>query len=335
MEIRTCKKCGFILGTRPGLKEVDGVCLACINQEAKKTIDFESRKKWLTDYIQQNITNDTYECVVAVSGGKDSHCIVRRLIENHGIKNPLLVNVTDEFTHTKAGQYNIDNLVKRYNLDLITFRLSPQTNINEAKKGFFETLHPLKWMEARINDIPIQVAESFGIKLVFYGENSAFEYGESTELDIFHPNSTEKTNVIFLGAIYPYSIMDSLESAREIGFRDLDFYNEWQRQGTIENYAQIDSIGYLIQIWTKFVKFGFSRVSDIACRLVRDGILTKEQAEALIKERDYICDPAAKRDFCNTIGISEKEFDDTVDKFANRDIVIKDVNGQWRRKDLI
>ena len=30
-----------------------------------------------------------------------------------------------------------------------------------------------------------------------------------------------------------------------------------------------------------------------------------------------------------------KEFDETVDKFANKDLLVKDVNGNWRRKDLI
>lgn len=36
-----------------------------------------------------------------------------------------------------------------------------------------------------------------------------------------------------------------------------------------------------------------------------------------------------------TIGITVQEFDETVDKFANKDILVKDVNGKWRRKDLI
>lgn len=332
--IKTCEKCGFILGTRPKLKSVEGVCLSCINVENKKNIDFKVRQEWLTQYIKDNKTNEKYDCVVAVSGGKDSHMIVRRLIENHGAK-PLLVTVTDEFTHTQAGLHNIDNLVQRYNLDLITFRCSPQTFKEETKKDFLAELNPLKWIEARIMDVPIQIAKNYNIKLIFYGENSAFEYGESEELEIFHKTPIEGVEAIYLGAIYPYSIEDSLNCAREIGFRDLDYYNEWQRQGCIEQYTQIDSIAYIIHLWCKFVKFGFQRVSDIACRFVREGKLTKAQAELLIKEQDYICDPTAKRDFCRVIGLTEDEFDVTVDKFANKDLVEKDINGKWRRKDLI
>ena len=55
----------------------------------------------------------------------------------------------------------------------------------------------------------------------------------------------------------------------------------------------------------------------------------------MIKDSDWICDPLAKRDFCRTIRITEKEFDDTVDRFANRELLVKDVNGNWRRRDLL
>ncbi len=101
--MRLCSKCGFPLGTRPGLLEKDGVCQACINSEAKKDIDFKARQEWLTRYIAKNKTHTKYDCLVAVSGGKDSHMIVKRLYENHGVKNALLVSVTDEFTHTRPG----------------------------------------------------------------------------------------------------------------------------------------------------------------------------------------------------------------------------------------
>ena len=113
----------------------------------------------------------------------------------------------------------------------------------------------------------------------------------------------------------------------------MDYYNEWQRQGQLENFSQIDSIGYIVAVWCKFPKFGFQRVTDIACRFVRDGILTKEQAELYIAEQDWILDPAAKRDLCRTIDITEEFFDQCVDKHANRDLLEKDINGNWRRKD--
>ena len=337
MEIRRCKKCGFILGTRPNLKDKDGICLACLNYGNKAKIDWESRQKWLTNYIAEHKKpNVPWECVVGVSGGKDSCTIVKRLIEVHGVKKPLLVHVCDEFTQSEAGKYNLDNLVKTYNIDLINFRCAPKTFVEETKKDFFEEFHPLKGVEQQLYSKPMEIAKAFEIPIVFMGENSAFEYGESEECEIFHPASDDKLKVIFMGSIWPYSISDSLSQAREIGFKTLDdFPDDWQRQGNADSYSQIDSKGYIIHLWAKFIKFGFQRVSDIACRLVREGALTKEQAEQMIRDSDWICDPLAKRDFCRTIGITEEEFDQTADKFANQEILQQDANGRWRRKDLI
>jgi hypothetical protein len=333
--MRYCERCGFPLGVRPRLLEKDGVCQMCINWDNRKNIDFKERQKWLTEFIQLTNSQSTseYDCLVAVSGGKDSHTIVRRLIENHGIKNPLLVTVTDEFTHTRAGKHNIDNLVTRYDLDHITFRCKPQTFKRETLKDFENELHPLKWIEKKIYETPIEVAKKFGIPLVFYGENPFYEMGESEHMEVFHPASDEKTLIIFMGAIYPYSIMDSLQCAREIGFKDLDDFNEWPRLGSVEQFTQIDSIAYIMQLWTKFVKFGFQRVTDIATRFVREGKWTLEEAKFAIKQKDYICDPMAKQDFCDTIGITLQHFNNVVDKHANKDLVEKDVSGNWRLKD--
>lgn len=338
MEIRKCKECGFILGTRPNSHDVNGVCLACLNKDRKKAINWKERQDWLTQYLSEHKNPDSkYDVAVGVSGGKDSYAIVKRLIENHNVPNDriLLVHVMVEFTPSDAGIYNLDNLVKTYDLDIINFRCAPKTFVNETRKGFFEEMHPLKWIEEKIYSKPLEIAKAFNIPTVFMGENPAFEYGESEKCEIFHTSSTETTSVIYFGAIWPYSTFDSFEQAKQIGFKTLSDFNDWQRQGCADDFTQIDSKGYMMQLWTKFIKFGFQRVSDIACRFVREGIITKEQAAQIIKDSDWICDPASKKDFCNTIGISEKEFDDTVDKFANTDILTKDVNGHWRRKDLI
>lgn len=336
MQIRVCKECGFILGTRPHMKDENGVCLSCLNKERKKYINWKERQDWLTQYIAENRRPGVeYDCAIGVSGGKDSCAIVRRLFENHGVKKALLVHVMDEFTPSEAGLYNLDNVVRQYNVDLIHFRCNPNQFVEETRRGFFEELHPLKWIEQQLYAKPQEIARALNIPIVFMGENSAFEYGETPDCDIFHPASDDQTKVIFFGSIWPYSNLDSLAVAKEIGFKTLSDFDDWQRQGSADDFTQIDSKGYMMQHWTKFIKFGFQRVSDLACRFVREGLYTKEQAEQMIKDSDWICDPLAKKDFCRTLHITEKEFDETIDKFANRDILVKDVNGHWRRKDLL
>jgi hypothetical protein len=320
--------------TRPGSQFESGVCLACRNFENRKQIDWESRRRSLEQICEQRIAQEEeYDCVCPVSGGKDSTVIVAELV-NLGMR-PLLVTVCDEFTKTKAGNHNIKNIAERFDLDHLIFRHSPRTFVQNTLRDFREQLHPLKWIEEKIYATPIQVAKRFGIPLVFFGENSEYEYGSSNELNLLHPASDPTTHVYFFFAFQPYNELQNRQTAKEHGFCDLDDFDEWFRQGNIENYTQIDSIAYIIQLWTKFPKFGFQRVSDIASRMVRKGQLSIEQAEMLIRERDYVCDPAAKRDFCKTLGITESHFDQTVDRHANQSILVKDAMNRWRRRDLV
>jgi hypothetical protein len=330
MEI--CKECGMP-STRPGSVFKEGTCLACLNFKNRATIDWHERQRLLREICEERIAEGAeYDCVCPVSGGKDSTVIVSELVAL-GMK-PLLVTVTDEFSKTKAGSHNLKNIAEEFNLDHIIFRHKPQTFRTNTLRDFVNELHPLKWIEEKIYDTPIKIAKQFKIPLVFFGENSNYEYGSSNALDILHPLSDDETKVYFFFAFHPYNEYESMEKARKFGFKGLDDYDEWFRQGNVENFTQIDSIAYMIQLWTKFPKFGFQRVSDITSRMVRKNQITKEQADLLISERDYVCDPAAKRDFCNTINITEGYFNQVVDRHANRDILVKDVNGNWRRKDL-
>ena len=59
-----------------------------------------------------------------------------------------------------------------------------------------------------------------------------------------------------------------------------------------------------------------------------------EEAQQLINLFDHVCDPAAKEDFCETIGITEDYFDEIVDRHANRELVEKRDN-EWRLRNGI
>ena len=340
MEQKFCRRCGYPLGRRPHLYEADGICGACINDENKKKIDFAKRQNILDELIKSSSSESEWGGVIAVSGGKDSTMIVKRLIEVHELRNPLLVTCTDPFTMTETGKRNLDNIARHFDLDLITYHYKPQTARDEIRRDFEEKLNPMMEFEDRLSGVdsfPIKIARKFGIPFVFYGECAPFEYGDEgvDELPIFHPATTDKLKVIFMGAIYPYSIMDSLNEAKSVGFKDLDEMHEWDRIGQIENYTQIDSYGYLVHQWTKYVKFGAQRVADIASRLAREGVLTREQAMLLTNNNDFMCDPKAKRDFCDSLEITEDFFDSVVEKHADKTVVDKDIDGYWKRKDLL
>ena len=73
---------------------------------------------------------------------------------------------------------------------------------------------------------------------------------------------------------------------------------------------------------------------DMACRYVREGRLTREQAVQLIRDNDYLLDPLAKDDFCRTLEISPAHFDEVVENHANYNLLYRDSNNALKRIDF-
>jgi len=73
--MKTCKIC-LQPDSRPGLYfSDDGICGACVWESEKKEIDWDKRYDELLDLahnIRENNSQSNYDCVIGVSGGKDS-----------------------------------------------------------------------------------------------------------------------------------------------------------------------------------------------------------------------------------------------------------------------
>lgn len=354
--------------TRPGsVFDEEGVCLACRNYERRATIDWDKRKdelKQLCDKYRKD--NGSYDCAIPVSGGKDSHFLVYTMKEEMGM-NPLLITVGDPFTKTQAGRSNFRNLGETFNCDHILFNISIDLFLRVTRLAFEESCNPLRFVEATIYTVPLKMAINLCIPFIMFGENSAYEYGttdkdkysatddifrrfQTIELDywikkgilrkelntIIPPYEEELKNfepeVIYMSYFKPWSSVTNLAIAKKYGF--IDLAHEWKREGCIEDFEQIDSMGYLVHLWLKYPKFGFQRVSDIASRRVREGRLSLQEAKKLIMKYDHKLDQRAMQDFVDFLGYSTKEFWDIVERFWNRDIFEK-VDGTWQLKDPV
>ena len=363
--MRYCKKC-LMPDTRPGsIFDDEGVCQACRNYEKRKTIDWEERKEELVRLCDKyRRDNGYYECVIPVSGGKDSHFLVYTLVEEMNM-HPILVTVTDSFTHTKAGVHNLRNLIETFKLNHYQYTINHDLFRRATKIAFEETGEALKFVEYAIYTIPTLFAQKFDIPLVIFGENSAYEYGttdkesylatpvvqaisdrlekdrqwwiekgltsqevSSIQLDKDKP----LPEVIFMSYFSPWSSVAHLAIAKRYGFRDLA--HEWKREGCIEDFEQIDSVAYLFHLWMKYPKFGFQRTSDIASRRVREGKLTLSQAKKLIMEHDYKLDQRVMEDFINFLGYTPKQFWDIVERWWNREI-FEEIDGMWQLKNPV
>ena len=281
-----------------------------------------------------------YDSIIAVSGGKDSHFQVYIMKEVLGM-NPLLVSVGDPFTKTQAGIHNLKNIRETFGCDMISLDLNPDLTKRMVRIAFEELGSPTWPIDRAIYTFPLRVAIEKNIPLIIYGENINYEYGgtqiketysakyqinndvvkdvnhfmwtnrgiEGKELNMLkYPDNSEiaKLEPIYLSYFMPWDGYSNYETAKAYGFRDLS--GEWDREGYIENYDQIDSVGYLMNVWMKYVKFGFARATDVAGYWIRSGKITKEEGARLIKENDYKLDHRILDDFLQFTGYSYREF---------------------------
>ena len=366
-EIKFCKKC-VMPNTRPGIKfDEDGVCEACNNYAKKEKTDWDARFKELEKLCDKyrGCNGDGYDCAIAVSGGKDSTFQVYVMKELMKM-NPLLISI-DNWSWTETGRQNKANLSETFGCDILTFSLNQKVGKKMLLKGLQKLGSPTWYVDAAIYAVPVNLCMKMGLKLLVYGENVNYEYGgnqkeetysakgifgndvvkpidwnewldeDITMKDLYsikQPSLEEmernELEPIYLSYFVKWDSHHNYEVAKRHGFRHME--HEWIREGTIENYNQIDSPAYLINQWFKYPKFGHASVTEMASRYIRAGRMSREEAIKLVNEKDYKLDQKILDDYCNFIGISIKEFWEIADKWYNRDLFEQDKYGVWKKK---
>ena len=137
----------------------------------------------------------------------------------------------------------------------------------------------------------------------------------------------EKLDPIYISYFQEWNSFKNYEFARKHGFHDLT--HEWRRSQHIEDFDQVDSRAYLVHPWLKYPKFGHSSATDYSARMVRYGMISRDEAIQLVKKHDGKIDPLCVRDFCEFCGYTETEFWEIVDTLYNKEIFEKDSNGNW------
>lgn len=363
--MKYCTRC-VMPDTRPGITfNEEGVCSACQSYEHRKEVDYDERFKELEalcdKYRGMNGPNG-YDCMIAVSGGKDSHFQVH-LMKNVMKMNPLLVSVEDNFPMTEAGKHNLKNISEAFGCDLITMKPNIRAQKAIMKYTFEKYGKPTFFVDRYIYSYPLWMALRFNTPLLVYGENVSHEYGggndeetysardqinngvgsgiskeeliketgvSAKDLNFFDAPSAEemeKLDPMYVSYFVPWNSFHNYEIAKKYGFHDLT--HEWRRTHHIEDMDQIDSRAYLVHSWMKYPKFGHASATDYAARMVRYGMLTRDEAFELVKKHDHALDPLCVRDFCEFLGYSEKEFWEIIDKLYNKELFEKDSLGRW------
>lgn len=357
--------------TRPGITfNVEGVCSACQSYENRKTVDYKTRFKELEElcekYRGMNGPNG-YDCMIAISGGKDSHFqtyIMKEVLH----MNPLLVSVEDNLPMTQAGMHNIKNISEAFGCDIISMKPNIKAQKVIMRKTFEKYGKPTYFIDRYIYTYPLWMALKFNTPFLVYGENVSYEYGGNgavetysakdqifngvgsgiaieellgdgvtlKDLIFFDPptdKDLDKLDPIYMSYFIEWSSFKNYNIAKRYGFHDLT--HEWERTHHVEQMDQVDSRAYLVHSWMKYPKFGHASATDYAARMVRYGMITREDAIKLVKEHDHALDPLCVRDFCEFLGYTEKEFWEIIDRQFNEELFFKDALGRWVLKETL
>jgi N-acetyl sugar amidotransferase len=361
-----CVRC-VMPSTKPDLYiDGQGVCNACRAYESRKNVDWIARKNELTSILEKYRSKDGgWDCVVPVSGGKDSTFQVIRVLQL-GL-NPLCVT-SSTCDLSPIGRENIENL-KRLGVDHMEFSPNPKIRSKLNRIGLTE-VGDIAWPEhVGIFTIPVRAAVQFKIPLIIWGENSQNEYGgpaaaaennvlsrrwleefggllglrvsdlsdaygiRTSDLIPYQYPSDEELQAVgvtglFLGHYFQWDGLSNLLISQAHGFKSFNGPVE----GSMVNYENLDNHQHGIHDYFKFLKFGFSRATDIACLHVRRNRITREDALSIVKERDgkfpwtYLGKSLA--DILVPLEMTVEEFIMLCDRFTNKRIFKCDASGE-------
>ena len=373
--IKYCRHCVYP-ETKPDLSlDENGICDACRFVDVKDTTNWDLRRKELTEIFEKfkNKDGSNYDCVIPVSGGKDSTFQAYVVKEEFGL-NPLCVSYhLPEFTD--LGRKNLENL-KKLGVDCLEFTPNPEICKKMQKIALIE-FGDAQWPEHfGIFTVPVQVAVRYNIPLIVWGENSQAEYGgplkdmENKYLDSKwceqygtrvggQSNSFVGPEVMLKHGIdrkflNPY-IYPSDEEIKQVGVtgiflgsfirwnikeqlkkvRDLGFtLHDGPSEGTFTNYENLDNKIQGIHDYFKWLKFGYGRASDSGSIQIRLKQISREDGMRLVKQHEGKLPEKFLDEFLDQWEMSREEFLDICDKFTNKELFKKDENGILLRDEL-
>ena len=134
------------------------------------------------------------------------------------------------------------------------------------------------------------------------------------------PYDRELPNCVFLGQFFDWDGYENFKLAREYGFMPLNTGVE----ASGFNYENLDNYQTGIHDRFKYLKFGFSRATDICNNHIRRGRMTREAAIEHIAQWDgnfpetYLGKPLG--DILEPLGLTVSQYKRLEEKFANPDL---------------
>ncbi len=348
-----CSRCLYDTSHPLGLEiNEKGICSGCLIHEEKDYLDWDQRWNELLDLVNDYKCKQKvkYDCIVPVSGANDSYFILH-IVKNKLNLNPLVVTYNKYF-NTPIGIKNLANLRMKFDVDVLIQNINPTIVKKITKTTLFE-LGSMYWpCIAGQTVFPVQTSIRYNIPLIIWGAHQGLEqvgmfshlhnvemtrrYRKDHDLmgmeaddmlNTFNTLSEEDmcqyrypsdsdlrkagTRGIYLGNYIRWDPkVQHEEMIKLYGYESASFNR------TFETYDHIDCYNYLnIHDHLKYLKTGFSKVTDHASREIRHGRLTKPQAKSLVSyyEKRNIQNQNL---FYDWLGVDENSFNFILRKIA-------------------
>ena len=344
--IKYCVRC-CMPETQEGIKFDElGICKACQSSEQKIHINWVEREKELKNILDKAKTSsgDNYDCIVPISGGKDSVYQLHILVKVYKMK-PLAVTFSHNW-YSETGWYNLVNCLQEFNVDHIMF--TPNRDlVNRLAKRSLGSIGDACWhCHAGVGAFPLQIAVRFKIPLLIWGESVSESSGRASYNEPLHKfdrdyflkvSAKRKPSEMVCGSISSKDLYSfNVPSAKEIDdsgvygihLGDYIFWDEerqtefirehygWKEtevEGAYKRYKSAECIMPGVHDHSCYMKRGYGRSSYQASFDIRNGIVSREQASELIERNDSLR-PHALDYFLEITGYTEEEFYSILEK---------------------
>lgn len=381
MAVRYCSRCVYPSSSAVALEfDEEGVCSGCRVSEQNTSIDWEERRRWLDDLVDEYRTQNNYDVLIPVSGGKDSYFQTHTAVKELGLK-PLLVTYHGN-NYLPEGEYNLNRMREIFDCDHIIVRPSVDILVKMNRIGF-KLQGDNNWhAHCGIFTVPIQVAVRYKVPLILWGEHGFMDLGGMysyrdmveftakhrlehslrgydwndftdqglkelgredlqeglTEQDLLwarYPSDEEILDVeargIYLSNYVRWDGEDNAKLVKEsYGWRPAQqpFERTYRMSSNLDDMHENGIHDYM-----KFIKFGYGRATDHACKDIRAGRMSREEGVEMVRRYDHVKPKRDLERWLSYVGMTEKEFDVIADTFRDPRVWRVEA-GQWVKDNI-
>lgn len=321
-----------------------GICLACRAQEQKMRINWKKSEAVLRETLEgyKEKAGDNYDCIIPISGGKDSVFQLHVLKKVYGMK-PLAVTFNHNW-YSETGKYNLENALEKLEIDHIMFTPNKALVKKLFVKSFYKIGDSCWHCHAGVGAFPLQIAVKFNIPLLIWGESVCESSGRADFRDNVQKFDRDYFTKVS-AKLYPEQMIDeeitrkdlkpfelpSFEDIERVGVvglhlgdylfwddeRQMEFikkeydWREEHRPGHYKGFKGNECKFETLHDHMKYVKRGFGRGTDQASADVRAGLLTREEGFEIAKKYDQQR-PAYLDEFLDMANITEEEYNNVL-----------------------